>query len=125
MIFGVIFGGLYFFFQSWKRSLKVQQIHGPPVLKAPIFGAVIRKATIARWTRTLATMFAAGVPLVESLDSVGGACGNAVYLDATRKIQTEVSTGTSLTVCDAKCRGVSEHGDADGVDRRRIRLAGS
>ncbi len=68
------------------------------LLKAPIFGEVIRKATIARWTRTLATMFAAGVPLVESLDSVGGAAGNFVYLDATRKIQTEVSTGTSLTV---------------------------
>jgi type IV pilus assembly protein PilC len=67
------------------------------LLKAPIFGAVIRKATIARWTRTLATMFAAGVPLVESLDSVGGASGNAVYMDATKKIQTEVSTGTSLT----------------------------
>jgi type IV pilus assembly protein PilC len=67
------------------------------LLKAPIFGNVIRKATIARWTRTLATMFSAGVPLVESLDSVGGAAGNAVYLDATKKIQTEVSTGTSLT----------------------------
>jgi type IV pilus assembly protein PilC len=67
-------------------------------LKAPIFGPVVRKATIARWTRTLATMFAAGVPLVEALDSVGGAAGNAVYLDATRKIQTEVSSGTSLTV---------------------------
>ena len=67
------------------------------LLKAPIFGNVIRKATIARWTRTLATMFSAGVPLVESLDSVGGAAGNAVYLDATKKIQTEVSSGTSLT----------------------------
>jgi len=97
LIFGLIFGGLYLFFQSWKRSLKVQQTMDRLLLKAPIFGAVIRKATIARWTRTLATMFAAGVPLVESLDSVGGACGNAVYLDATRKIQTEVSTGTSLT----------------------------
>jgi type IV pilus assembly protein PilC len=63
-----------------------------------VFGDVIRKATVARWTRTLSTMFAAGVPLVESLDSVGGAAGNAVYLDATRRIQTEVSTGTSLTV---------------------------
>ena len=68
------------------------------LLQAPIFGDVIRKATIARWTRTLATMFAAGVPLVEALDSVGGAAGNAVYLDATIKIQTEVTTGTSLTV---------------------------
>lgn len=97
LIFGLTFGGLYLFFQSWKRSLKVQQTMDRLLLKAPIFGAVIRKATIARWTRTLATMFAAGVPLVESLDSVGGACGNAVYLDATKKIQTEVSTGTSLT----------------------------
>ncbi|MBP8308583.1 MAG: type II secretion system F family protein, partial [Burkholderiaceae bacterium] len=58
----------------------------------------IRKATIARWLRTLSTMFAAGVPLVEALDSVGGASGNIVYLMATRKIQQEVSTGTSLTV---------------------------
>jgi len=97
LIFGATFGGLYLFFQSWKRSLKVQQTMDRLLLKAPIFGAVIRKATIARWTRTLATMFAAGVPLVESLDSVGGACGNAVYLEATRRIQTEVSTGTSLT----------------------------
>lgn len=98
LIFGGLFSALYFFFQSWKRSLKVQRFMDKTLLKAPIFGAVIRKATIARWTRTLATMFAAGVPLVESLDSVGGASGNAVYLDATKKIQTEVSTGTSLTV---------------------------
>jgi type IV pilus assembly protein PilC len=98
IIFGSIFGGLYFFFQSWRRSLKVQQSMDRLLLRLPIFGAVIRKATIARWTRTLATMFAAGVPLVEALDSVGGASGNAVYLEATKKIQTEVSTGTSLTV---------------------------
>jgi type IV pilus assembly protein PilC len=98
IIFGLLFGGLYLFFQSWKRSLKMQRTMDRLLLKLPIFGAVIRKATIARWTRTLATMFAAGVPLVESLDSVGGASGNAVYLDATKAIQTEVSTGTSLTV---------------------------
>ncbi len=98
LIFGGIFGGLYFFFQAWRRSLNIQRAMDRALLKAPIFGAVIRKATIARWTRTLATMFAAGVPLVESLDSVGGASGNAVYLDATKKIQSEVSTGTSLTV---------------------------
>ena len=98
IIFGLMFGALYTFFQAWKRNLKVQRFMDRTLLHAPIFGAVIRKATIARWTRTLATMFAAGVPLVESLDSVGGAAGNAVYLDATKKIQTEVSTGTSLTV---------------------------
>ncbi|MDQ2819833.1 MAG: type II secretion system F family protein [Pseudomonadota bacterium] len=98
LIFGGIFGSLYFFFQSWRRSLKMQQTMDRLLLKAPIFGIVVRKATIARWTRTLATMFAAGVPLVEALDSVGGAAGNAVYLEATRKIQTEVASGTSLTV---------------------------
>ena len=97
VIFGSIFGAIYFFFQAWQRSLKVQRFMDVTLLKAPIFGEVIRKATIARWTRTLATMFAAGVPLVEALDSVGGAAGNAVYLDATRRIQNEVSTGTSLT----------------------------
>ena len=98
IIFGGLFGALYFFFQSWRRSEKMQATMDRLLLKAPIFGDVIRKATIARWTRTLATMFAAGVPLVESLDSVGGASGNKVYLEATKKIQTEVSTGTSLTV---------------------------
>ena len=67
------------------------------MLKFPVIGGILEKATIARWTRTLQTMFAAGVPLVESLDAVGGASGNAVYVAATKKIQTEVSTGTSLT----------------------------
>jgi type IV pilus assembly protein PilC len=98
IIFGGLFGALYLFFQAWRRSPTMQRRMDALLLKLPIFGAVIRKATIARWTRTLATMFAAGVPLVESLDSVGGASGNAVYQDATRKIQTEVSTGTSLTI---------------------------
>ena len=98
LIFGSIFGSLYFFLQTWRRSLEMQRAMDRILLQAPIFGAIIRKATIARWTRTLSTMFAAGVPLVESLDSVGGASGNAVYLDGTIKIQTEVSTGTSLTV---------------------------
>jgi type IV pilus assembly protein PilC len=97
LIFGGLFAALYFFFQTWRRSLKMQQFMDRTLLRVPVFGPVIRKATIARWTRTLSTMFAAGVPLVEALDSVGGASGNAVYLDATRKIQTEVSTGTSLT----------------------------
>ncbi|HZW20060.1 type II secretion system F family protein [Noviherbaspirillum sp.] len=97
IIFGTIFGSLYLFFQAWRRSPKVQRFMDKALLQAPIFGPVIRKATIARWTRTLATMFAAGVPLVESLDSVGGASGNAIYMEATKRIQTEVSTGTSLT----------------------------
>jgi type IV pilus assembly protein PilC len=97
LIFGGIGGGLYFFMQAWKRNEKVQRIMDRVLLKVPVFGSLIEKSCIARWTRTLATMFAAGVPLVEALDSVGGASGNSLYADATMRIQQEVSTGTSLT----------------------------
>lgn len=96
-IFGTIGGSFYAFFYVWKRSPAVQRVMDKLTLRLPIFGPVIRKATIARWSRTLSTMFAAGVPLVESLDSVAGAAGNYVYYEATKKIQVEVSTGNSLT----------------------------
>ena len=98
LIFGVIGGGFYFFMQAWKRSEKMQMFMDRLLLKVPIFGELVEKSVIARWTRTLSTMFAAGVPLVEALDSVGGASGNMLYAQATEKIQQEVSTGTSLTV---------------------------
>lgn len=97
LIFGSIGGGLYFFMQAWKRNEKVQQFMDRLMLKLPVFGELVYKSVIARWTRTLSTMFAAGVPLVEALDSVGGASGNSVYSKATERIQQEVSTGTSLT----------------------------
>jgi type IV pilus assembly protein PilC len=97
LIFGLIFGGGYFFFQAWRRSEKVQGFMDRMLLKLPIFGTLVEKSVVARWTRTLSTMFAAGVPLVEALDSVGGAAGNMVYAKATDRIQQEVSTGTSLT----------------------------
>ena len=84
------------FIRAWKRSPAMQISSDKLLLKLPLFGPVIRKAIIARWTRTLSTMFAAGVPLVESLDSVGGASGNAVYIEATRKISAAVSSGSSL-----------------------------
>jgi len=96
-IFGLIGGGLYFFFESWKRSEKMQMAMDRIMLKIPVFGALVEKSVIARWTRTLSTMFAAGVPLVEALDSVGGAAGNAVYAQATERIQKDVSTGSALT----------------------------
>ena len=97
-IFGSIGGGIWFFFYTWKRSLSMQATMDRLILMIPVFGPLVRKATIARWSRTLATMFSAGVPLVEALDSVAGAAGNRVYYDATKKIQSEISTGTSLTV---------------------------
>ncbi|HZL94475.1 MAG TPA: type II secretion system F family protein [Vicinamibacterales bacterium] len=98
LIFGLTIGGVIGFLQAWKRSLAVQIFMDRLMLKAPMFGELVRKSVIARWTRTLSTMFAAGVPLVEALDSVGGASGNYVYAVATKQIQQEVSTGTSLTV---------------------------
>ena len=98
LIFIVLGGGLYGFFYAWKRNRKMQAVMDRLLLRLPVFGELIRKATIARWSRTLSTMFAAGVPLVESFDSVAGASGNIVYYDATKSIQREVSTGNSLTV---------------------------
>jgi type IV pilus assembly protein PilC len=97
LIFGILIGGVWGFFELWKRSEAVQIAMDRLLLRAPIFGDIVRKSVIARWTRTLSTMFAAGVPLVEALDSVGGASGNYVYKIATKQIQQEVSTGTSLT----------------------------
>jgi len=98
LIFGGIGGGVYAFLEAWKRSVPVQIAMDRLLLKAPVFGHLVKISTIARWTRTLSTMFAAGVPLVEALDSVGGASGNYVYTLATKQIQQEVSTGSSLTV---------------------------
>ncbi len=98
LIFGGLGGSFYFFMQAWRRDEKVQQIMDRIMLKMPIFGTLVDKSCVARWTRTLSTMFAAGVPLVEALDSVGGAAGNSVYTKATKRIQQEVSTGTALTV---------------------------
>ena len=97
LIFSVIGGTVYFTLQAWRRSTKMQMFVDRWMLKLPIFGSLVHKATVARWTRTLSTMFAAGVPLVEALDSVGGASGNAVFAAATEQIQREVSTGTALT----------------------------
>lgn len=96
-IFSIIGGGLYAFFYFWKRNKKMQDAMDRIMLKLPIFGPLLRIASIARWARTLSTMFAAGVPLVEAFDSVAGAAGNVVYFDATKKIQREVSTGSALT----------------------------
>jgi type IV pilus assembly protein PilC len=97
LIFGGVGGGVYAFFYFWKRNKKMQDTMDRLILKLPIFGPLVRIASIARWARTLSTMFAAGVPLVEAFDSVGGAAGNVVYYDATKQIQREVSTGSSLT----------------------------
>ncbi len=98
IMFGILGGGGYMFMQTWKRSEKMQRTMDRLLLKMPVFGDLLYKSAVARWTRTLSTMFAAGVPLVDALDSVGGASGNAMFAEATEQIQRDVSTGTSLTV---------------------------
>ena len=97
-IFGSIGGGVWFFFYTWKRSRKMQHFMDRLMLRLPVFGPVLEKGILARWARTLSTMFAAGVPLVEALDSVGGASGNVIFEEATLEIRQEVSNGSGLTV---------------------------
>ncbi|POZ62511.1 type II secretion system F family protein [Chromobacterium alticapitis] len=97
LIFGSIFGGIFAFFYAFKRTPKMQEQMDRILLQLPVIGDIIRKATIARWARTLSTLFTAGVPLVEALDSVGGAAGNQVYAEATKRIQADVNTGSSLS----------------------------
>lgn len=97
-IFGAVGGSIYLFINAYKKSETMRNGMDRLILKMPVFGEIVQKASIARWSRTLATMFAAGVPLVEALGSVAGAAGNAVYMKATKRIQQEISTGTSLTV---------------------------
>jgi type IV pilus assembly protein PilC len=97
LVIGAPVAGISFYLRALKKSEKVQRATDRTLLKLPIFGNLFRKAVIARWTRTLATMFAAGTPLVESMESVAGAAGNWVYYDATREIEQSVRIGTSLT----------------------------
>lgn len=99
LMLGGIVGTVFGIKNLLKKSETARNHMDAWILRAPIFGSIIRKAAIARWCRTLATMFAAGVPLVEALESVAGAAGNNVYYVATKNIQRDVSTGTSLTLC--------------------------
>ena len=96
LMFGGIMGAVTALSYSYKRSPKMQHGFDRLLLKAPVVGDIVKKATIARFSRTLATMFAAGVPLVEALDSVAGAAGNAVYQEGTMAIKTDVSGGVQL-----------------------------
>ena len=95
-----LFGGigltLYLFFYIKKRSRKMREFLDKLALKLPIIGPILEKAAIARYARTLETMFAAGTPLVEALGSVSGAVGNIVFSNAVDQIQQEVATGTQL-----------------------------
>lgn len=91
---GIVFGAM----EAKKRSIAVQHFLDRAILKVPVIGVVMEKAAIARFARTLETMFAAGTPMVEAMVSVAGACGNIVFYDATMKMKDEISTGTQLQV---------------------------
>ena len=98
MIFGGIGLTISGVMRAWKQSPALRNRMDALVLKFPVFGPLIEKATVSRWARTFASMFSAGVPMVEALDSVAGAAGNNVFYEATLKIKTDVATGTSLAV---------------------------
>jgi type IV pilus assembly protein PilC len=95
IVFGLVAAG-YGISNFFKRSRKFRDIVDRTVLKIPIIGGILNKASLARFARTLSTMFAAGVPLVEALESVSGATGNVVYQEAVLKMREEVATGQSL-----------------------------
>jgi type IV pilus assembly protein PilC len=92
----VLIAAVWFFLYTYKRSRKTREFLDRAMLKFPIIGPILNKAAIARFARTLSTMFQAGVPLVEALESVAGATGNIVYEDATMKVRDEVATGQRL-----------------------------
>ena len=97
LTFGGLFGGIFISIRMLRASPELQSKRDRLLLRLPMFGGLIRKSCIARWTRTLATMFAAGVPLVEALEAVGGAAGNQEYTDGTTRMRQLVSSGISLT----------------------------
>ena len=98
LIFGGVGGAVYGFTEAKRRIPAFRHLIERLSLKAPVFGDILVKATIARFARTLATMFAAGVPLVEAMDSVAGAAGNIVYSEAIYKMRDGIATGTQLQV---------------------------
>jgi type IV pilus assembly protein PilC len=95
MIGGVV-GAIYMFMFTHKRSKKLRDSLDRLLLKAPVAGSIIEKSSVARFARTLSTTFAAGVPLVEALNSVAGATGNSVYTNAVYQVRDDVSTGQTL-----------------------------
>jgi type IV pilus assembly protein PilC len=97
-IFGAIGGTIYGFTYALSHSPPFRHKMDAFILKAPVFGPLIEKATVSRWSRTFSSMFSAGVPMVEALDSVAGAAGNHVFAEATLKIRSQVATGSSLAV---------------------------
>jgi type IV pilus assembly protein PilC len=98
VVVGVVVGSVVAIMQAMKRSIKFAHFVDRALLKIPVLGDILNKSAIARFARTLATMFAAGTPLVEAMTSVAGACGNIVYYEAVMKMRDEVATGTQMQI---------------------------
>lgn len=96
VLLGALFAATFAFSETYKRSEKFRDSLDRTLLKTPIIGDILYKAVVARFARTLATTFAAGVPLIDALDSVAGATGNVVFRNAVQKIKVDVSSGTQL-----------------------------
>jgi type IV pilus assembly protein PilC len=96
ILVGSVVGTVYVFMYFKKRSRPFNHFLDKTLLKLPIVGIILHKSAVARFARTLATMSAAGVPLVEALESVAGACGNIIYSEAVLKMREEVATGQRL-----------------------------
>jgi type IV pilus assembly protein PilC len=101
IVSGVLVGTIIVITTSYRRSLAIRHLVDRVSLRLPIFGTILRKAAIARFARTLATMFGSGVPLVDGLTSVAGATGNYVYHDASLEIREAVTTGQALSTAMA------------------------
>lgn len=102
MIFGVLFGTIAILVMTYRRSAAMRHNVDRLSLKMPVFGTILRKSAVARYARTMATMFGSGVTLVDGLESVAGATGNMVYHDACLEIREEVSTGQALSIAMAQ-----------------------
>jgi type IV pilus assembly protein PilC len=102
LFFAALIGFIVFMVFTYKRSEKLQFLTDRVLLKLPVLGSIFKKATIARYARTMSTMFGAGVPLVDALESVAWATGNRVYYNGIMQVRNEVSTGRSLEVSMAQ-----------------------
>jgi type IV pilus assembly protein PilC len=98
MILGIVLGGIFGIIFAIKRSQRLAHLLDRMMLKLPILGMVLHQSAISRFARTLALTFKAGVPLVEALDTVGGACGSVVYAEAVKKIREDVAVGFQLNM---------------------------
>ena len=123
IVFGLLFGGIYFLVQAWRRSPKVQAIIDRPLLKLPVLGEMLQKASIARWSRTLATTFAAGVPSGRGA-GLGRPGRRQLRLQGSDQVHTDRGQRRHQPgPVDAEHRRVSEHGGPDDADRRGVRFA--